>query len=90
MRTLRTSAYDKTVAGTRFVNVGSAGKPKDGDSRACWALIDTAADTVEFRRVAYDIEAAARAVEATELPAEFAAQLREARGYRYGVGRERS
>jgi putative phosphoesterase len=73
--------YDKTVAGTRFVNVGSAGKPKDGNSRACWALLDTTADTVEFRRVAYDVEAAARAIEATDLPAEFAAQLREARGY---------
>lgn len=74
--------YDKTVAGTRFVNVGSAGKPKDGDPRACWALLDTAADTVEFRRVGYDVEAAAQAIEATDLPAEFAAQLREARGYR--------
>jgi len=73
--------YDKTVAGTRFVNVGSAGKPKDGDPRACWALIDTTANTVEFRRVAYDVEAAAAAIEASELPAEFAAQLREARGY---------
>ena len=31
--------YDKTVAGTRFINVGSAGKPKDGDPRACWALV---------------------------------------------------
>ena len=60
--------YDKTVAGTRFVNVGSAGKPKDGDPRGCWALLDTAPDTVEFRRVAYDVEAAARAIEATDLP----------------------
>lgn len=74
--------YDKAVAGTRFINVGSAGKPKDGDPRACWALLDTTADTVELRRVAYDVEAAARAIEATDLPAEFAAQLREARGYR--------
>lgn len=74
--------YDKTVAGTRFVNVGPAGKPKDGDPRGCWALLDTAADSVEFRRVAYDVEAAARAIEATDLPAEFAAQLREARGYK--------
>jgi putative phosphoesterase len=74
--------YDKTVAGTRFVNVGSAGKPKDGDPRACWAFLNTAAGTVEFRRIAYDVEVAARAVEASELPAEFADQLREARGYR--------
>jgi putative phosphoesterase len=73
--------YDKTVGGARFVNVGSAGKPKDGDPRACWALLDTAADTVEFRRVPYDVEEAARAVEASDLPSEFANQLREARGY---------
>ena len=73
--------YDKTVAGTRFVNVGSAGKPKDGDPRGCWALFDTASGTVEFRRVAYDVEAAARAIEASGLPPEFAGQLREARGY---------
>ena len=73
--------YDKTVAGTRFVNVGSAGKPKDGDPRGCWVLLDTVTDSVEFRRVAYDIEAAARAIEASELPSAFAGQLREARGY---------
>ena len=75
-------AYDKTVGGWRFINVGSAGKPKDGDPRGCWALLDTAADTVEFRRVPYDVERAATAIEAAGLPAEFAAQLREARGYR--------
>jgi putative phosphoesterase len=75
--------YDKTVARTRFVNVGSAGKPKDRDPRACWVLIETAPGSVsvEFRRVEYDVEAAARAVEATELPREFADQLRQARGY---------
>ena len=75
--------YDKSVAGTRFVNVGSAGKPKDRDQRACWALIETARGSVSvaFRRVDYDVEAAARAVEASELPSEFADQLREARGY---------
>ena len=75
--------YDKTVGATRFVNVGSAGKPKDRDPRACWALIETAPGSVsvEFRRVAYDVEAAARAVEASELPSAFADQLRQARGY---------
>ena len=75
-------AYDKTVAGWRFVNVGSAGKPKDGDPRGCWALLDTATGAVEFRRAAYDVERTARAIEASELPDEFAAQVREARGYR--------
>src|SRR5215203_3721303 len=68
--------YDKTVAGTRFVNVGSAGKPKDADPRACWALIDTASGSLEFRRVEYDVEAASRMIEESDLPREFAAQLR--------------
>ncbi len=79
--------YDKTVAGVRFVNVGSAGKPKDGDPRACWALLETGPDglTVEFRRVPYDVERAAAAILASDLPAEFADQLREARGYRAPV-----
>lgn len=76
--------YDKTVGAARFINVGSAGKPKDGDPRACWALIETSPDEVRvsFRHVAYDVETAARAIEASDLPDEFAGQLREARGYR--------
>lgn len=76
--------YDKTVGDARFINVGSAGKPKDGDPRACWALIETSADNVrvEFRRVEYDLEGATRAIEASDLPHEFADQLREARGYK--------
>lgn len=73
--------YDKTVGEARFINAGSAGKPKDGDPRACWVLLDTATGVAEFRRVAYDVERAARAVEESELPSEFADQLREARGY---------
>jgi diadenosine tetraphosphatase ApaH/serine/threonine PP2A family protein phosphatase len=59
------------------------GKPKDGDARACWALLETSPDgvNVEFRRVTYDVEAVARDIEASDLPYEFAGQLREARGY---------
>ena len=45
--------YEKSVAGVWFVNDGSAGKPKDGDPRACWALVDTKARSVTFRRVEY-------------------------------------
>jgi putative phosphoesterase len=74
--------YDRTVGNARFINTGSTGKPKDGDPRACWVLLDTGTGSAEFRRVAYDVERAARAVEASDLPSEFAEQLREARGYR--------
>ena len=75
--------YTKQIGDTLFINVGSTGKPKDGDPRACWALIETSADSVnvEFRRVEYDVEAAAQAVLGSDLPDEFAGQLREARGY---------
>jgi predicted phosphodiesterase len=55
-------AYVRQVGSTTFVNVGSAGRPKDGDWRACYALIDPAASppegtlAVEFMRVPYDYE----------------------------------
>lgn len=75
--------YTKQIGETLFVNVGSAGKPKDGDPRACWALIETSSDgvNVDFRRVGYDVEKVARAILDSDLPHEFAGQLREARGY---------
>ena len=69
------------------VNTGSVGKPKDGDPRACYALLtvdaerpksDPAYCAVEFVRVAYDVEAAARAIEASPLPDAFAQMLRDA------------
>jgi diadenosine tetraphosphatase ApaH/serine/threonine PP2A family protein phosphatase len=36
-------------------NVGSVGQPRDGDWRACYAVLDE--DTVYYRRVEYDVEA---------------------------------
>lgn len=77
--------YDKTVGSARFINDGSAGKPKDGDPRACWALLDTATGDIEFRRVEYDVERVAQAILASDLPDEFAGQVRGARGYRMPV-----
>jgi putative phosphoesterase len=65
--------YVKDVDGVTFVNIGSVGKPKDGDWRACYALLDDGAATL--RRVEYDVKAAAAAIRATELPHEFAADI---------------
>ena len=75
--------YTKRIGETLFINVGSAGKPKDGDPRVCWALLETSGDgvSVEFRRVEYEVEKVAQAILASELPDAFAGQLREARGY---------
>ena len=69
------------------VNTGSVGKPKDGDPRACYVLLtvdperpksDPSYCSVEFVRVEYDVEEAARAVEASPLPDAFAEMLRQA------------
>lgn len=68
--------YERTVAGTLFVNTGSVGKPKDGDPRAGYVLLQLGRrPRVEFRRVEYDVEAAARAIRDSDLPGEFALDL---------------
>ena len=68
------------------INAGSIGKPKDGDPRGGYVLItindnSTVADKdsiqVEFLRFDYDIEKAARAVEESPLPNEYAEMLRK-------------
>ena len=63
--------------GVLFVNCGSVGKPKDGDPRAAFAVLEDAGDRVEARieRVAYDVDAVARQVLASGLPSEYAAKL---------------
>jgi putative phosphoesterase len=69
-------------SGRHVINAGSVGKPKDNDPRACYLIL--AADgrdlTVEFIRVPYDVEKAARAIEATDMPNEFADMLRQGKG----------
>ena len=75
--------YHKVLpSGRHVINAGSVGKPKDGDPRAGFIVLSATGRelTVEFARVPYDVEAAARAIEATNMPHEFAAMLREARG----------
>jgi putative phosphoesterase len=63
--------------GVLFVNCGSVGKPKDGDPRACFAILErTGAELdVTIQRVEYDAEAAARDVAAAGLPSEYAEKL---------------
>ena len=63
--------------GVRFVNCGSVGKPKDGDPRAAFAVLETHGDHVapSIHRVAYDALAVAREMRAAGLPEELAAKL---------------
>ena len=70
--------WERVVNGVRFVNTGSVGRPKDGDWRAGYVLLDIEAGepSVEFRRVEYDVERTAEAILASALPDEFAHYLR--------------
>jgi predicted phosphodiesterase len=65
--------YEKRVAETLFVNAGSVGRPKDGDARAGYVILDSG--EVEFRRLVYDVEAAAHAIRASDLPDYYADEL---------------
>lgn len=70
--------WHRVVNGVHFVNTGSVGRPKDGDPRAGYVLLDVSeTDTaVEFVRIAYDVEEVARAIVESDLPDEFADFLR--------------
>jgi len=69
--------WHREVDGIHFVNTGSVGRPKDGDWRAGFVLLDI--DTVprvELVRVEYDIDEAMRGIRESELPTDFAEYLR--------------
>ncbi len=51
-----------------FLNPGSVGQPRDGDSRAAYALFDTERFRIELCRVSYNIEEVCEAVEKANLP----------------------
>jgi predicted phosphodiesterase len=66
--------WRRTVDGVHFVNTGSVGRPKDGDWRAAYVLLDVSATGVqsEVVRCEYDIDVATRGICDSRLPAEFA------------------
>jgi len=73
--------WHRTVEGTHFVNTGSVGRPKDGDWRAGYVILETSGTAgavlgVEFVRVEYDVERAMAAIRESDLPDEFADYLR--------------
>jgi predicted phosphodiesterase len=70
--------WHRVVDGIHFVNTGSVGRPKDGDSRAGYVRLTFGDDAVhvEFVRVAYDLEATLAGLRTAGLPEEFAEFLR--------------
>ena len=67
----------RSHGGVLFVNCGAVGKPKDGDPRGAFALLDASSGElgVSIERVAYDADAVAREVRAAGLPGEYADKL---------------
>lgn len=61
--------------GRWLINPGSVGQPRDGDARAAWLELDTERWHAVFHRVDYDIDRAADAIVATELPEHLARRL---------------
>jgi len=72
--------YRKDIGDKIFINAGSVGKPKDGDPRACVAVVDVIHAMVksEFVRVVYDLEKTAAAIINSGLPGYFAEKLKKA------------
>jgi putative phosphoesterase len=79
------SANDEPMRFRHAINIGSVGKPKDGNPEGCYVMLTIDEHTsaakrdsvqVEFIRFLYDVERAARAVEESPLPNEYAAMLR--------------
>jgi diadenosine tetraphosphatase ApaH/serine/threonine PP2A family protein phosphatase len=73
-------AIDTRLNDQRFVaNPGSVGQPRDGDPRAAYALIDTDARRLHFRRVPYDVEITQAKIRAVGLPEYLADRLARGR-----------
>lgn len=63
--------------GRRYiVNDGSVGQPRDGDPRACCCIYDDEDNTLEFKRVEYDVKTAAEKILKSGLPRSLAQRLK--------------
>ena len=68
----------RAYGGVLFVNCGSVGKPKDGDPRCAFAVLEldgAGRVRASIERVPYDARSVAREVEAAGLPGEYAEKL---------------
>lgn len=79
--------YHRVLGKKQVINIGSVGKPKDGNPDGCYVILTLGEQSVvtnlgsvgvEIVRFPYDVERAARAVEDSCLPDELADRLRKA------------
>jgi putative phosphoesterase len=71
--------YHRIVEDIHIINLGSVGKPKDGDNRSCYGIIEIG-DSIEtsFKRITYPIQEVADAIQQSDLPVELAYSLKTA------------
>ena len=69
--------WSRAFDGRTLVNVGSVGRPKDGDPRGAYALVEIGPQGigVNLRRVPYSVEQTVAAVTAAGLPPELGSIL---------------
>ena len=58
-----------------FINVGAVGQPRDNNPKAGYVIYDLDAQTIELRRLDYDIAAAQQKIRAAGLPERLAERL---------------
>lgn len=58
-----------------IISVGSVGQPRDYDNRASYTIYDSDEQTFEFKRVSYDVDAAAQKIFESDLEPNFGNRL---------------
>lgn len=58
-----------------FINVGSVGQPRDGNPNACYGIYDKKNQTVEIKRIEYDVKKAQEKILEAGLPPRLAERL---------------
>ena len=58
-----------------LINPGSVGQPRDSNPKACFAIFDSDTDTIEIKRIEYDIKSAQEKIQNSGLPEYLATRL---------------
>ena len=71
--------HEAVIDDRLILNPGSVGQPRDRDSRAAYAVVDTESFETELCRVEYPIDEVLRAIDSAGLPSEIGERLVEGR-----------
>jgi diadenosine tetraphosphatase ApaH/serine/threonine PP2A family protein phosphatase len=61
-------SFEKYADKKYIINVGSIGQPRDGDPRACYLILDTDSNVMQYKRVEYDITRTQTKMKKAKLP----------------------